>query len=568
MEEKILTGYASIDKPWMKYYKESWIDKPLPQKTLYQMVYDENKNHQSDYVFNYFGNRITYRKFFWNIDNVAKSLLRLSVKPDDIVTIMGLSAPETFYCAYACSKIGAVINLISVLAGEQELINYLNEAKSTVFIALDLYNDKIIKAIPHTSVKTVINMSLAESMPLHIKAAYMLKTKINKYCNIMNWKDFIALSEGQSKVKVYKYKPNRFSFLAHTGGTTGEPKGVMLTDDILNGILYEDTVNYVYERKLKSLNTIPPFHSYGFVVNGHIVISRGFETYLYPKIEPKQVSEIILKEHINIICTAPQFLSEIPHNKNYLNTDLSFIKTIAAGGDGLTTKLEDEINQLIYPNMILVGYGLTEIGSMGSGTFNKKISGNVGYPASHNVVSVFDCELSSELKYNEIGEICFNSPYLMLGYYNNSEATSEVIKIHNDGKRWFHTGDLGYITKEGTIYITGRIKRILLTIKNGVGNKIYPDYVENVLNESHEVESSCIVQQDNNSTEVKLTAYIVLRRTNQSDINIIEQELRKVCEAELPDYSRPDKYVFIDKMPLTAAGKIDYRALERMAEEK
>ena len=576
MEEKILTGYASIDKPWMKYYKESWIDKPLPQKTLYQMVYDENKNHQSDYVFNYFGNRITYRKFFWNIDNVAKSLLRLSVKPDDIVTIMGLSAPETFYCAYACSKIGAVINLISVLAGEQELINYLNEAKSTVFIALDLYNDKIIKAIPHTSVKTVINMSLAESMPLHIKAAYMLKTKINKYCNIMNWKDFIALSEGQSKVKVYKYKPNRFSFLAHTGGTTGEPKGVMLCDDTLNGIVEEyDYISNAAGRRYgdKYLNGIVPFVLYGFLINAHVPLSLGMENVLVPKVDVHKIAYILLKYKVNFVSVVPPYLAEIPHNNRFVTSDLSFIRVLGAGGDGMTQELEDKLNSILEkqgaPLSLMNGYGLTEVSATACGNFCKHLfKGSVGFPLNRNVISIFDQYTNHELVYNEVGEICINTPYIMLGYFNNPEATSDVVIEHDDGKKWFHTGDIGYISEEGVIYITGRIKRIILTKKDGMVSKIFPDRVEKIIDSNISVNVSCVVQQDTNSAEVKLTAYIVLKEIIQSDNNIIEQELRKVCEAELPDYSRPDKYVFIDKMPLTAAGKIDYRALERMAEEK
>ena len=190
------------------------------------MVYEANKDYQSDYAFNYFGKRITYREFFHKVDTVSRSLTKLGVKSDDIVTIMGLASPETFYVAYACSKIGAIINLISVLAGEQELVRYLNEAKSSVFIALDLFNDKIIKALPQTGVKTVVNMSLAESMPLHIKAAFKLKAKVQKCAGFMSWKDFLALAEGQPKVRTFQFKPNRFSYLAHTVEQQASTKGL------------------------------------------------------------------------------------------------------------------------------------------------------------------------------------------------------------------------------------------------------------------------------------------------------------------------------------------------------
>lgn len=171
------------------------------------------------------------------------------------------------------------------------------------------------------------------------------------------------------------------------------------------------------------------------------------------------------------------------------------------------------------------------------------------------------------MKYNEIGEICINTPYLMLGYLNNPEATAEVVKTHADGKKWFHTGDLGYITEEGAVYITGRIKRIILTEKDGMVSKIFPDRVEKLLESHKAVEVSCVVKQPGDEAEVKLTAHVVLKEKYRVNSSRVEQELRKLCNSELPEFSRPDKYVFRESMPLTAAGKVDYRALEKMAEE-
>lgn len=572
MENKNLTGYPSIDKPWLKYYTESLADKPLPQKTLYKMIYDANKDHKSDYAFNYFGRRITYGQLFYEIDRCAKALLRLGVKSDDIVTIMGLSAPETFYVAYACSKIGAVINLISVLAGEQELVHYLNEAKSKVFIALDLFNDKIIKALPQTSVKTVVNMSLAESMPLHIKAVYKLKAKVKKCNDFMSWKDFVALAEGQPPVKVFKFVPGRFSYLAHTGGTTGEPKGVMISDEAINGVAEDHLQSMKCKRQDRYLNTIVPFVIYGFLINNHAPLVHGFEEYLIPKVDINKLPIVIVKNKINIIATVPPYLEGIPKSRIISRSDLSFLTNIGTGGDGMTEVLETNINKILKKNgsqaSLSNGYGLTETcTSVCRGTESVFTFGSVGIPLSRVSVSSFDPDSYQEMKYNEIGEICINTPYLMLGYLNNPEATAEVVKTHADGKKWFHTGDLGYITEEGAVFITGRIKRIILTEKDGMVSKIFPDRVEKLLESHKAVEVSCVVKQPDDSAEVKLTAHVVLKEKYRVNSSRIEQELRKLCDSELPEYSRPDKYVFRDSMPLTAAGKVDFRALEKMAEE-
>ena len=463
-----------------------------------QMVYEANKDYQSDYAFNYFGKRITYREFFHKVDTVSRSLTKLGVKSDDIVTIMGLASPETFYVAYACSKIGAIINLISVLAGEQELVRYLNEAKSSVFIALDLFNDKIIKALPQTGVKTVVNMSLAESMPLHIKAAFKLKAKVQKCAGFMSWKDFLALAEGQPKVRTFQFKPNRFSYLAHTGGTTGEPKGVMLMEESFNGIAEEHLLLFDHHRQTKWLNTIVPFVVYGFLMNAHIPLCIGMEIYLLPKVDAKKIPQIILKNKINYLDTVPPFISYLCQNKAFKNADLSFIQVCGVGGDGLTEELENKTNQLLRKNgapyNIMNGYGATEVCAVASLNYYGQFSGSLGIPISRNTISVFDPDSEKELSHDEIGEICILTPYRMLGYLNNPEETVKVIKRHKDGNEWFHTGDLGFMNEKGAVYITGRIKRIILTEKDGMVSKIFPDQIEKLLETHEAVEVACAVK--------------------------------------------------------------------------
>ena len=567
MSKKKLTGYPSIDKPWMKYYPKGAENRPMPQKTLYQCIYDANKDHEDDFAFNYFGRRITYGTLFEEIDRCAKALLKLGVKPDDTVTIMSLASPETFYCAYACSKIGAIINLISVLAGEQELVHYLNEAKSEVFIALDLFNDKIIKALPGTGVKTVVNMSLAQSMPLHIKAVFKMKAKAVKCPDFMSWNDFTSLAEGQPPVKVFPYVPNRFSYLAHTGGTTGEPKGVMLSDKSINGIAEEYATIFSHERQDKWINTIVPFVVYGFLANTHVPLLTGIENYLLPKTDIKKLPRQILKHKINFVSSVPPYLEYLHIDKKFIHSDLSFIKAIAAGGDGMTHELENSINNVLMQNgaasKLMNGYGATEVGTTACSNSYGRFDGSVGLPLTRDIISIFDPDTNEELKYNEIGEICIHTPYLMLGYLNNPEATDEVVKIHSDGKKWFHTGDLGYVTEEGAVFITGRIKRIILTEKDGMVSKIFPDRIKKLLETNESVDVCCIVRQPGDSPEVKLTAHVVLKEPYRAESGRVEGDLRALCSAELPEYSRPDRYVFRESIPLTASGKIDFRALEK-----
>ena len=134
MQEKKLTGYPSIDKPWLKYYSEEAINAPLPECTIYEYLWENNKDHLDDIAIIYFNRKITYGELFENIDKTASALLALGVKPGEIVTVAMPSIPEALYAVYALNKIGAVANMIHPLAGEQELLNYLNEVESKVFL--------------------------------------------------------------------------------------------------------------------------------------------------------------------------------------------------------------------------------------------------------------------------------------------------------------------------------------------------------------------------------------------------------------------------------------------------
>ena len=238
----------------------------------------------------------------------------------------------------------------------------------------------------------------------------------------------------------------------------------------------------------------------------------------------------------------------------------------------MTDELENSINDYLNNNgsksKVILGYGLTETCATAcTGSEYCNLKGSVGIPLARNTFAVFDTDTNQELKYGEIGEICINTPYLMLGYLNNPEATAEVVKTHADGKKWFHTGDLGYITEEGAVYITGRIKRIILTEKDGMVSKIFPDRIEKLLETNEAVEVACAVKHSGDAAEVKMTAVVVLKQQYRTDRRNIEREFRELCDAELPEYSRPERYSFRDVMPLTAAGKIDFRILEAIAEK-
>ena len=179
-----------------------------------------------------------------------------------------------------------------------------------------------------------------------------------------------------------------------------------------------------------------------------------------------------------------------------------------------------------------------------------------------------DIDSGQELKYNEVGEIWISGPSIMLGYYKNEEATSEIISVDEKGQKWIHTGDLGCMNEDGLLFHKGRIRRIYLTSVMGQPAKIFPYMVEQIINRQAGVEESAVVgRYMENSAYYEPVGFIVLKDKSMEH-KVVEEQVRESCEKELPPYMIPAEYRFVEKLPYTSVGKVDFRKLETEAENR
>lgn len=273
--EKKLTGYPSIDKPWLKYYNEEAINVPLPECSLYELLYARNKDNLQDYALDYFGKKMTFKTFFNRIDEAAKAFHALGVKEGEIVSIVSVSTPVSVICLYAINKIGAVSNYLNVLADTDDLRSFFIEAKSKVVVTLDLFAEKVLSAAESSSVEHVIVFSVELGMPLATKLGYRAKEgRVRLPVGnpmLLLWKDFVNKAAGKPEIRCNK-DPHKLCLLTHTGGTTGEPKAVMLTDYALNAVVggyfaIKDSSEVLRGSKQNSvfLQVMIPFVVYGYL---------------------------------------------------------------------------------------------------------------------------------------------------------------------------------------------------------------------------------------------------------------------------------------------------------------
>ena len=211
------------------------------------------------------------------------------------------------------------------------------------------------------------------------------------------------------------------------------------------------------------------------------------------------------------------------------------------------------------------GYGMSEVGAAVAVNFKRAHRlGSVGVPLCKNIISAFNTETGEECQYGQEGEICVCTPSMMTRYINNPEETANVIKVHSDGLKWVHSGDLGYITEDGFVFISGRIKRFFIYIENSEQKKIFSLDIEKVLLTHPSVENCAVIPISDPEHSQVAKAYIQLKDSLGSKAEI-EASLRTYCADSLDTRACPRQYEFINEFPRTSLGKIDYRTLEQEA---
>lgn len=569
-ENKQKTGYPSVDRPWLKYYSEEAKNAPLPTCSLYEYLYHCNREHPDDIALLYFGRKISFRKLFFMIDRAAKAFSAIGVKEDEVVPIVAVSSVASVVCLYALNRIGAVADFLNVLSEPADLEKYFREADARTVVTMDLFGEKVLAAADACGVRQVVSFGADTGMPMVSRIGYGIRARQKHTAGktplpVLKWADFLKKAEAQPEIH-YQKNPHKMCLLAHTGGTTGEPKAVMLDDCSMNTVAAYYRSCFQSQRGETWINVIVPFVVYGLLICLHVPLVLGLQTVLIPKFESSEWKKYFSKYPINYILAAPSYVNVLFEDPTYKELDLKELKLCGVGGDGMTIEKEKQLNRYFADRganiEVLKGYGLSEICATAlTGLVGVNKIGSVGIPLIHNNLMIYDNTQHRELGYHEIGEVCLQSPSRMIGYLNNEEATKDLFRTHEDGSEWLHTGDLGYVDEDGFLFLVGRMKRIILTAKDGVTYKVFPNMTEKVLDENESVIYSCVVGAVSGANLV-LKAYLAVSEENLPRKEEIEKELRALCERQLPSYARPTFYEFRKELPLTVAGKIDYRQLE------
>lgn len=558
-----MTGYPSIDKPWLKYYSQEAQAAVPPAGTLYEQLWQNNQNHVGDTALIYYGKKITYGELFDRIEQTRNALLQRGIKKDDKVILYSLATPESVYVIYALCRIGAVADMINPLFDERQIIERINETDAQVVILLDQFIEKADFILEKTCVKSVVVVPFGNSMPKWKRAAAHKKIakKINYTNMIISWADFLKDGAQKERISDAPYDKDQTWIIVYSSGTTGASKGIMLTNEGIGATVLHYGQVFSYKRNDKLFNPGPIWFSTFIVILLIMPLSLGISVILEPLFSPQTFVENIKKYKPNIALGATSlWLYAMQKLKSF---DFSNLYYPGSGGEQILQRTEEAINRFLAEHggrsALLKGWGMCELGGMVSTeTSVCRKSGSVGIPLLHATVSAFDPESNKEKKYGERGELRVLSPARMKGYFKNENATKDFFREDAQGNCWGATGDIGYIDKDGFVYVLGRKEDMFICN----GRRVYGFDVEHVILQNEYVNQCKAVCLTDAQGLSRIIVHLVLEENAIERKAEVIKAIHMLCRDSLEADCVPCGYRIWDTFPVKSSGKRDVEQLK------
>lgn len=557
----------------LEHAKYSYIDK-MPHDIeyfeggMYDAIYESSCKWPHNIALQYFDTEITYKELIKKINKVAAALKAIGAEKGDRISVCMPNTPEAVYMFYAINEIGAVANMIHPLSSEKEIEDHVNQAHSSIILCIDISYPKVEAVIKNTELEQVIVVSPTRSMATIVRLIYKLtkgrKNHIKKSQNVITWDKFLLKANKYIGNPHARVNPKDDAAIMYSGGTTGKPKGIMLSNLNFNaqalGAKY--LVPELFKSEYSFMAFLPNFHAFGLGCCIHMPLYSGARSFLIPQFNPKKFKSYITKYKVSILVGVPtvfEYLTKIKFKKDALKN----VKYVVSGGDMISMSSKELINDFLKNHgskaKIENGYGLTEAsgGFIFSPPEVAEDPDAIGYPLPDNEVVIMNLKTKKPAKLGDDGEILVRGLSVMKGYINKPKETAEAF-ITMNGKKYLRTGDIGYADDKGVIHFRSRLKRMI--ISNGYN--IYPANIEDVTLKCKSVAACAAVGREDKLRGEKVVVFVVANP--DASERAIKRELNNIYKKHLAKYEIPREIRFLPELPKTKLAKVDFKALEQL----
>lgn len=546
-----------------------------PEATMYELVERVAQQYPQEPAYEFYGVKTSYARFLRRIERAARALWAFGIRPGDAVTICLPNIPQALDCFYAVNRIGAVCNMVHPLSAQNEIAYYLNVAESPVIVTVDLFYEKVaaaLKDVDHPV--TILTCRMQQELPLHLGALYLLK-KGKDYLKFpqpphLLWTEFLKRGDDDIELPAPAFEKDRTAVILYSGGTTGVPKGICLTDLNFNACAIQamESMQETFRTGLKMLSCMPLFHGFGLGINIHTVLIHGACCILMPTFNPKTYAQMLKRKKPNFIAGVPTIFEALLHIPELDGLDMGFLLGMFCGGDSLSVELKKKIDAFLREHkahiQVREGYGLTECVTASCLTpKNDYREGSIGLPFPDTIYAIVKPGTNEFLPPRTEGEIILKGPTLMTGYLKDPEETAQALRTLPDGDVWLYTGDLGFMDEDGYVYFRQRLKRLIITN----GYNIYPGQLENIIDSCPEVAYSCVIGVKDPRRMQRVKAFIVPRE-GETPGDELKDKIMEQLKLHIAKYALPREIEFRKELPKTLVGKVAYRILEEEEAQK
>ncbi|EGA91150.1 AMP-binding domain protein [Planococcus donghaensis MPA1U2] len=535
-------------------------------KTVGQIVREQAaKNPETEaYVYPEHGIRKTYKEFDEETDRLAKAFMGIGIEKREHIAIWSDNKREWLLSQFATGKMGGVLVTVNTSYQSSELEYLLKQSDATTLILGEEFKGTSYIDILNTvcpELKTAKKGAVNSSKLPHFKRVIVMSD--NNYPGIYTWSEFEAFAESVSDAEFEErfdsMNPDDVINIQYTSGTTGFPKGVMLThlNVVNNGKLVGDTMALTEKDRL--CIPVPFFHCFGCVLGTMAAVTHSTTMVIAEQFEPKRVLQMVQDEKCTGLHGVPtMFIAELNHPE-FSTFDTSTLRTGIMAGSSCPIEVMKKVINEMGASEITIAYGQTESSPVITQTradddIEKRVS-TVGKPHAGVEVKIIDPATGDEVELGLPGELCTRGYHVMSGYYKNEDATKMAI----DSEGWLHTGDIAVEDEEGYIDITGRIKDMVIR----GGENIYPREIEEFLYQHPSVLDVQVIGVPDPKYGEELMAWIILKEGEQLNA----EELRTYCKGKISHHKIPRYIEFTKEYPMTASGKIQKFKLRELSIE-